>query len=924
MSPDLATGGARRVGSLSRVLTGRVGLSPIMVGRSAALARLRGVIEFAEHRTTDLPPVALVAGEAGIGKTRLLRETIAGLPADVTVCSALAEPGSLGRPFDVARQLVAADERDPTAAVLERLGGIVASGRVVLLVEDVHWIDADSVAVIDAVARQPWPNLVVVATYRPSDLSRGAPGGDLVLRLERRNEVEQFRLDRLDRAQVSALMSAIAGTRVSSAAVEAVYRRSGGVPFVVEELMRCCGPDMCSDDIVGAQLPWSLEEAVRQQLAGLTPQERSIVEVLAVFGQPAGFEALTSITGFDERELLTHLRGLFERGVVVEPRDDRLWFGHALVAESVTHQLLGRERRRLHEACFETLSRIAPEDHAALAHHAQGAGRFEEIVGIARVGARAYLDRGATFQALRLACEGLGEEPGDPDLLAVATDAAWRLNFLPEALAHATGWLERAPSVEGRIEAMRYSARIQLELGDHASSRVMLDRLVELAEALSADPGAVAAAARAEAAVAQVLMLSQDGDAIRWADRAIAHGEAAGDREVLVHARVERASVLVQSIDRHRALTELRAAAAAAEALGDGVLHSRALNNMLELLPPHGVESRRVREQLRRKTAAIGFDKLGHLNVLWWDAIAAIAEGDLAGYRRYLEEWASWTPSPKSWARYTTELMVLATEEGRIADALALSHEVDLAGHDGCMTEMHAPRLSLAALAHDRQLGRAAFEAILAAEPLADTWWAPGLVTESVAAALALDVPAAEIRTRFVDGYLAHHVSRDVVVAAALGHLAQAEGDHAVAIEAFGRALADPRETLERPVEGSVRLALAQALLDQGDRAGALAEAQRSLSALSTWPGWRRDRTEAMLARLQGTSVRAVGELTARESEVAALIAEGLTNGQLAERLFISPKTAAVHVSNILAKLGLASRAEVAAWAVRHELPIAG
>ena len=70
--------------------------------------------------------------------------------------------------------------------------------------------------------------------------------------------------------------------------------------------------------------------------------------------------------------------------------------------------------------------------------------------------------------------------------------------------------------------------------------------------------------------------------------------------------------------------------------------------------------------------------------------------------------------------------------------------------------------------------------------------------------------------------------------------------------------------------------------------------------------------------RLEGASTRPDGELTGREREVAALLADGLTNGQLAERLFISPKTAAVHVSNILAKLGLSSRAEIAAWAVRH------
>jgi DNA-binding CsgD family transcriptional regulator len=75
---------------------------------------------------------------------------------------------------------------------------------------------------------------------------------------------------------------------------------------------------------------------------------------------------------------------------------------------------------------------------------------------------------------------------------------------------------------------------------------------------------------------------------------------------------------------------------------------------------------------------------------------------------------------------------------------------------------------------------------------------------------------------------------------------------------------------------------------------------------------------------LEGSSTRPDGDLTGREREVAALLADGLTNGQLAERLFISPKTAAVHVSNILAKLGLSSRAEIAAWAVRHGISHAG
>ena len=72
-----------------------------------------------------------------------------------------------------------------------------------------------------------------------------------------------------------------------------------------------------------------------------------------------------------------------------------------------------------------------------------------------------------------------------------------------------------------------------------------------------------------------------------------------------------------------------------------------------------------------------------------------------------------------------------------------------------------------------------------------------------------------------------------------------------------------------------------------------------------------------MLTRLEGGGVTSEGELTAREREVAALLSEGLTNGELGRRLYISPKTVAVHVSNILMKLHLSNRAEIAAWAVR-------
>lgn len=105
--------------------------------------------------------------------------------------------------------------------------------------------------------------------------------------------------------------------------------------------------------------------------------------------------------------------------------------------------------------------------------------------------------------------------------------------------------------------------------------------------------------------------------------------------------------------------------------------------------------------------------------------------------------------------------------------------------------------------------------------------------------------------------------------------------------------------------------------LGRDDEARAHAAAARRL--LARWRGWRVEALAAVERRLGiGAEVPGPDVLTPREREVVALLAEGLTNAQIADRLYISPRTAAVHVSNVLSKLGMGSRAEVAAWAVRE------
>jgi DNA-binding NarL/FixJ family response regulator len=113
---------------------------------------------------------------------------------------------------------------------------------------------------------------------------------------------------------------------------------------------------------------------------------------------------------------------------------------------------------------------------------------------------------------------------------------------------------------------------------------------------------------------------------------------------------------------------------------------------------------------------------------------------------------------------------------------------------------------------------------------------------------------------------------------------------------------------------------MARCLLATGHLDEARQHAEAAVRSLARWPGWRAEQAAALLRRVSQSPAAAEGALTTREREVATLLAEGLTNGQIAQRLYISAKTASVHVSNILAKLGMSSRAEVAAWAAREGL----
>src|SRR5262249_6029546 len=145
------------------------------------------------------------------------------------------------------------------------------------------------------------------------------------------------------------------------------------------------------DELCERPLPWSLAEALRRQVEHLEPAHQRLVEAAAVLGNRVPFDLLAAVTGMAEGELIWALRELVSQGVLVETSGDEFAFRHALVREAVGERLLGRERRRLHEAALDALLAGPVTDWALLAKHARGAGRYDDMLRAARDGSDAYL-----------------------------------------------------------------------------------------------------------------------------------------------------------------------------------------------------------------------------------------------------------------------------------------------------------------------------------------------------------------------------------------------------------------------------------------------------------------------------------------------------------------------------------------------------
>jgi DNA-binding CsgD family transcriptional regulator/tetratricopeptide (TPR) repeat protein len=944
-----------------------------MVGRAAELARLRGLAVTAAD-----PAVVLITGEAGVGKTRLVAELVATLDAAIPVLAGQGSQGAPGRPFqllleavepvveswDVVPEPLRAREeplRLLLGPVAPRLAGyaereygqeellrtavalvreLTPDGPAVVVFEDLHWADAQSIALFGRLAVTPDLPVLLVGTFRPEGVDRGHPVVELLAELDRQRSVATIALERLDRTEVAELLAAVYRQPLPFRVAEALHRRTGGNPFFLEELVVAADALADPDRLAQLPLPWNLSEAVLRRLDDLTPEQRRVVDAAAILGRRIPFDLLAAVTGSGEDELIAVLRHLVAENVVVEEEPDVFAFRHALTREAIAGRLLGRERRRLHEKALAALQEAGGGDHAAIAWHAGGAGRYDEMVEAARAGAWSYLQQGATGEALRLAEQGLSEADRDLDLLAAASKAAWLVGLLDDAIAHGERWRDEAAAggrPEEEASALIHLSRCYWEAGDHQQEWQAVWAALRVAEPL----GESRTLARAYALVAQAHMLAErNAEAVEWADRALALAERLDCPDVRAATLVNKGTALIDTPAGHeQGVTLLEQAAAEAEAGGFDFTLNRALHNLLvhqvAVWPPA-----RSRQVLRRMQET--GERIGHVaEAPGWalgESEIAVIEGDLdAALVAVRDARRTGLISLK----YRVERFWLGVQEaallveaGELVEAAEFvqRHEADAGRHGDPYgpAGLRAIQLSLAARRGDLDAARTALAAALGV-PVWKGWgWKHGaLILPALLASLRAGLPPAELRARLSgvepaatgpgpDPWSPRQTGREHLEAALL----EAEGQPAAAVDLYRRAAGRPGVYPPAFLDADRHLGAARCLLALGDEAGALEHARQADRLLARWPGWRRDEVRALLRRLGGLQAglpadRGPASLTPREREVAALLAEGLSNGEVARRLYISTKTASVHVSNILGKLGMASRAEVAAWAVR-------
>jgi len=924
-----------------------------LVGRRRELDRLVTWLDAAREGAGRL---VLCAGEAGIGKTRLARELAArALAAGTPVAWARCVEGAgapalwpwrqvlrtLGHDADrvLAGDAAAPGERFRVVEdILDALTGAAPQGLLVVL-EDVHAGDEPTLQILGHVADHLVASpVLLVATHR-EPLPAGA-GPDLL----RAPAADRLALRGFDRDEVAEQLTR-AGAPAPAEHADAVLALTGGNPLFVREV----GGAMADGTWHPERPPGTVLDAVARRLARLDAPCRGLLQLAAVAGRDVSPGLLAAATAASVDQVVGLLddavaHGLVERlGPAAEYR-----FVHALTRDAVEASLSATERAAHHRALADALEAADPvpaEQLAALARHRRALAPFGEADRARSWTARAAQDavrRLAPEEGARLYRAALAVEPATAD----EAERAGLLLGLAGALPGAGDLTSAATAAREAAVAARAADRPDLA----AEAALVLEPVP--------DPEVTAVARElVDAALAE----HPPDDPSR-----APHDAARAARRARLLAR--RGQLAFYDGDQDLVAAASTEALELARAAGDDHALAAALRARHEACPgPHGhAERRRLADEmtaLARRTddaRSALWGRLWRIDVLVEAGRASEAVDELPALRAAIARLGG---PVTAWQGDRTAAF-LAQAQARYADAAAAARRafarmrpVEPAPAAGAFFGLHsALAVHLGPAEEVRPLVEAHFEPpprfrvqrwITRASVLLDAG-CPDEAAASYQRAGPLDtwtlpaffvVPASVFAVR-----VCADLDRHDDLAVLLERLEPFRGEQVVGSGVFvlgpvELALGRGAHALGRLDAAVDDLAVAVAAADRAGTPGFGAEARVHLATALLARGHRGDRDRAeIVARDAARLVRTLGmaayvervgaleeqlrrtrvpELSRREAEVAGLVAEGLSNREIARRLVISERTAETHVQHILTKLGFGSRSQIAAWAVR-------
>lgn len=834
-------------------------------------------------------------------------------------------------------------------AVLELLAQLATAGAVMVAFEDLHWADTVTWDLFEYLARNVIDEKVVlVGTYRANEVAGRPSQRGRLAELTRLPAVHRVHLDGLDRDEVAQRVASLLGAPAPSALVDQVVARGLGNPFFTSELVAA--------HLSGETIPIVLSDLISTEIADLADQARLVLGAVATIGRDASHQLLAAVVDLPERDVEAALRTVIDaRMLVVDNGAYR--FRHPLLGEVVYADLLPPQRARLHRSVAATLLQQAPDvlrraDLAGeLAFHLDRAGDTERAFTalLAAADAAETVAPAAAFGHLERAFElwdSVGERSATDNRghrLWQAADIATSTVGNERAVQLARAAFEHGPPPLGAASGHERLGRYLWATGRLQESTIEFARAATL---LTDADGAAAAPVYSGLGQAE-LMAGHDAAAEGWCQKVFELVPAPGDnplawgmaQRVLGIVRsnhgdpaegVElcRASVAVASSAQGRALATVYLCVA----LGDAGDHQAALATALDAVADG---------QLTGLDRGFGcyFDSLAAetlVRIGRWSEVAGVLA------RQPLPDTL-----PVGLLRLARVKAMLAARRGEADEArgqLAAAHALPIDGWH--RTVLHATTADVhLALGNWDEAAHAAELGWAATEPTSVLWSARFAMFGVVAEVERTLDRRARREPVDVDATLAHLQQRlDAVRSFADGVPGGPQRDsaahlaHAAAsltrltvpdAAAWGEAAARWSELGDRWATAGalVRDAEAAALASAADHsATSLRQAHAIASELGAVPLLaeieavsRRTRVSIQAPTrvvLDESSAERLG-LTPREAEVLALVAAGRTNRQIGEELYVSDKTASVHVSNILRKLGVNSRVDAAAVAQR-------